>query len=245
MAPPSESSSALAAYVAFFEHSRKPFAGLDAHDTACCEFGAIMAGPASARTLERAARSAAAVGVPLAFLDSLVMHVSAYAGLAAAEWAMGVLDGLARHDPVLAGQPRFVLPEIAADRAGRADFGFAFYRRFHAARPAQQAPRFEALSPEYYPGGMELMGYSFADPALTLRSREIASIGCLAALGCCPDPLLFHLEVGLREGITREQLAAMLMIVQVHAGVPRTHAAAAMAAQVIASREPHRWLSHP
>lgn len=229
-------SGALQAYVQFLEQSRKPFTGLDVTDLLSAELGAILAGPCSSVTLERAIDSALAANVPVSHVESVLLHLAAYAGLAAAECGQAALESVVARNAHLAVQPRLELDSIPSSRAGRIDFGFAAYRRFHPTRPEQQAPRFEPLSPDYYPGGMELMSHTFGDSNLSLRTREVASIACLAALGSCPDQLLFHLGIGMREGITQVQLAGILLLVQVHAGVPRAHNAAVMAAQLLTTQ---------
>jgi 4-carboxymuconolactone decarboxylase len=236
MTSSSYSSPALAGYIELLEQSRKPFTGLGAADLLCAELGALLAVPCAKESLRRALRAALQAGLAVQRIDSVLLHLAPYAGLGPVERAQSVLDALVASDSAGAQAARLRLDAVPAERAQRIERGFLHYRNFHADRPERQAPRYAPLSPDYYPGGMELMSHTFADTGLGLREREIASIACLAALGCCPDQLRFHLEVGLREGVTQAHLAGVLLLVQMHAGVPRAHNAAAIAAQLLAAR---------
>jgi 4-carboxymuconolactone decarboxylase len=63
-------------------------------------------------------------------------------------------------------------------------------------------------------------GDIYSRPGLDLRSREIATIAALAALGNATPQLKVHIEAGLNVGLTREEIVEILMQMAVYAGFP-------------------------
>ncbi len=61
---------------------------------------------------------------------------------------------------------------------------------------------------------------STARPGLDLRSREIATIAALAALGNAAPQLKVHIAAGLNVGLTRSEIVEILMQMAVYAGFP-------------------------
>lgn len=59
----------------------------------------------------------------------------------------------------------------------------------------------------------------WARPGLELRERSIATIAMLTAL-VLPNELTSHVRIGLRNGLTREEIAEVIMQAGVYAGVP-------------------------
>jgi len=55
---------------------------------------------------------------------------------------------------------------------------------------------------------------------LDLRSREIATIAALAAMGNATPQLKVHIQAGLNVGLTREEIVEILMQMAVYAGFP-------------------------
>ena len=66
---------------------------------------------------------------------------------------------------------------------------------------------------------------------LDLRTRELVTVGILAAVGGCDPQLAFHTGGALRAGATAEEVIETLMQVSVYAGIPRTLNALAVALQ--------------
>ena len=66
--------------------------------------------------------------------------------------------------------------------------------------------------------------FSFGDiysrPGLDLRSREIATIAALTALGHATPQLKVHIEAGLNVGLTREEITEVMIQMAVYAGFP-------------------------
>lgn len=60
-----------------------------------------------------------------------------------------------------------------------------------------------------------------ADPRLTGRDREIATVGMLIALGDSAAQLRVHLDAALHQGATAEELRALVEHASVYAGFPR------------------------
>ncbi|WP_072573657.1 carboxymuconolactone decarboxylase family protein [Granulibacter bethesdensis] len=66
--------------------------------------------------------------------------------------------------------------------------------------------------------------FPFADvysrPGLDLRSRQIATISALAAMGNALPQLESHIAAGLHIGLTRQEIIEIIMQMAVYAGFP-------------------------
>jgi 4-carboxymuconolactone decarboxylase len=72
--------------------------------------------------------------------------------------------------------------------------------------------------------GRYIVEFAFGDvysgPELSLREREIATIAALTALGTAHPQLVVHIEAGLRVGLSREEVIAVITQMAVYAGFP-------------------------
>lgn len=66
--------------------------------------------------------------------------------------------------------------------------------------------------------------YPFGDiysrPGLDLKSREVATIAALTALGHCKPQLKVHLNAALNVGCTEDEIKEVLLQMSVYAGFP-------------------------
>jgi 4-carboxymuconolactone decarboxylase len=69
-------------------------------------------------------------------------------------------------------------------------------------------------------------------PGLDRRTRSCITLAVLAALRCT-DELAMHVEAALRNGVTRDEIAEVLLHATVYAGAPAGNAAFATAARVL------------
>lgn len=69
-----------------------------------------------------------------------------------------------------------------------------------------------------------LLGFAFTDElaraGLPLKTREMLTVAMLAAMGTVPGQLEFHMRAALNTGITRDEIAEIVLQVAVYAGIP-------------------------
>lgn len=63
-------------------------------------------------------------------------------------------------------------------------------------------------------------GDIYSRPGLDLRSREIATIAALTALGNAAPQLKVHIQAGLNVGLSRDEITEVIMQMAVYAGFP-------------------------
>ncbi|MCW2306830.1 carboxymuconolactone decarboxylase family protein [Rhodobium gokarnense] len=63
-------------------------------------------------------------------------------------------------------------------------------------------------------------GDIYSRPGLDLRSREIATIAALTAMGTAEAQLKVHIEAGLNVGLSRTEIVETIMQMAVYAGFP-------------------------
>lgn len=79
-------------------------------------------------------------------------------------------------------------------------------------------------------------GDIYARPGLDLRSREIATIAALTALGNAAPQLKVHIEAGLNVGLSRDEIVEVLIQMAVYAGFPAALNGLFAAKEVFAAR---------
>lgn len=80
---------------------------------------------------------------------------------------------------------------------------------------ADLAPDFARLTVEFPFGDI------YSRPGLDLRSRQIATIAALCAMGGCDRQLAVHCRFARNIGMTRDELVEIVMQMAVYAGWPR------------------------
>lgn len=94
----------------------------------------------------------------------------------------------------------------------------------------------EGIAPDF---ARYLIEFPFGDiysrPGLDLRSREIAVVAALTALGNAVPQLKVHLRAALNVGVTREETVEVLMQMAVYAGFPAALNGLAAAREVFAA----------
>lgn len=81
-------------------------------------------------------------------------------------------------------------------------------------------------------------GDIYSRPGLDLRTREIATIAALTAMGNATPQLKVHIEAGLNVGLTRDEIIEIIMQMAVYAGFPAALNGLFAARDVFASRMP-------
>ena len=79
-------------------------------------------------------------------------------------------------------------------------------------------------------------GQVWGRPGLDRRTRSCVTLAVLTALRC-EDELAMHVEAALRNGVTADEIAEVLLHATVYAGAPAGNAAFAVAQRVIASAD--------
>ncbi|MFS9436823.1 carboxymuconolactone decarboxylase family protein [Citrobacter sp. C348] len=86
-----------------------------------------------------------------------------------------------------------------------------------------------------------LIEFSFGDiysrPGLDLRSREIATVAALTALGNAAPQLKVHIAAALHVGLTQEEITEVMMQMAVYAGFPAALNGLFAAKEVFASHK--------
>ncbi|MBU9607982.1 carboxymuconolactone decarboxylase family protein [Burkholderia multivorans] len=80
-------------------------------------------------------------------------------------------------------------------------------------------------------------GEIYSRPQLDLKSREIATIAALAALGNAQPQLKVHIEGALNVGCTRDEIVEVFMQMAVYAGFPTALNALFAAHEVFRQRD--------
>lgn len=79
-------------------------------------------------------------------------------------------------------------------------------------------------------------GDIYSRPGLDLRSREIATIAALTAMGNAAPQLKVHIEAGLNVGLSRAEITEIIMQMAVYAGFPAALNGLFAARKVFAAR---------
>lgn len=80
-------------------------------------------------------------------------------------------------------------------------------------------------------------GDIYCRSGLDLRSREIATIAALAAMGNAQPQLKVHIEAGLNVGLSRQEITEILIQMAVYAGFPAALNGLFAAKEVFAARD--------
>lgn len=99
---------------------------------------------------------------------------------------------------------------------------------------AKVVERLEAIMPDF---ARLLVEFPFGDvysrPAIDLKSREIATLAALAALGSAAPQLKIHTRAALNVGCSREEILEVILQTAVYAGFPAALNALFAAAEVL------------
>jgi 4-carboxymuconolactone decarboxylase len=80
-------------------------------------------------------------------------------------------------------------------------------------------------------------GDVYSRPGLDLRSREIATVAALTALGTATPQLKVHIHGGLNVGLTRQELIEIIIQMAIYAGFPAALNAMFAAREVFQERD--------
>ena len=80
-------------------------------------------------------------------------------------------------------------------------------------------------------------GDVLARPGLSLKSRQVATVAALTALGNAPLQLNAHINMALNVGCSREEIVEIIIQMAVYAGFPAALNGMAVAKEVFAERD--------
>ncbi len=88
-------------------------------------------------------------------------------------------------------------------------------------------------------------GDIYTRPGLDLRTRELATVAALTAMGTAPGQLRIHIHGALNVGCTRAEIVEVIMQMVVFAGFPAALNGLAAAREVFASRLEESEIAEP
>jgi 4-carboxymuconolactone decarboxylase len=116
--------------------------------------------------------------------------------------------------------------------------GMEVLARLDSEQGARILGSLEEVAPDF---GRLLVEFAFGDicgrPGLELKTREIATIAALTALGTAPAQLRVHIRAALNVGCSRTEVAETIMQMAVYAGFPAALNGLAAAKEVFAARQ--------
>jgi 4-carboxymuconolactone decarboxylase len=121
----------------------------------------------------------------------------------------------------------------------RYETGLAMLRRVDGKGGETVVESLKDIAPDFARYLVEFpFGDIYARPGLDLKSREIAVVAALTALGNAGPQLKVHLAAALHVGCTREEILEVIMQMAVYAGFPAALNGLSAAKAVFAEQHP-------
>ena len=121
----------------------------------------------------------------------------------------------------------------------RYETGLAMLRRVDGKGGETVVESLKDIAPDFARYLVEFpFGDIYARPGLDLKSREIAVVAALTALGDAGPQLKVHLAAALQVGCTREEILEVIMQMAVYAGFPAALSGLSAAKAVFAEQHP-------
>jgi 4-carboxymuconolactone decarboxylase len=198
---------------------------------------ALVAMGNAAPQLKTRLNGALNAGCSLDEVSEVILQMSAYAGFPAAINAMKVLKEVVlerngsghEHGPAETAMKR--------SRADRYETGVEWLSKLDPNIVRAFEDEFESVMPDIARYTIEY-GYGdvYSRQGLVLKSRQMATISAVAALGTAPVLLRFHINCGLNVGLTEQEIMEVMTIVSVYAGFPAALNGAFAAKEVFENR---------
>jgi 4-carboxymuconolactone decarboxylase len=115
--------------------------------------------------------------------------------------------------------------------------GLENFRRITGRAGKSLADTFQKTAPDLERYLMEFVfGDIYSRTALDIKSRQLAAISALAALGTCQPQLVVHINGALNVGCTEAEIVEVVLAVAIFAGFPAAINGMVVAKQVFADR---------
>lgn len=119
--------------------------------------------------------------------------------------------------------------------------GLETFRKVYGENAERLEDALKDIAPDLYRCIIEFaFGDVISRPGLDLRTREIATISALTALGHAQPQLRVHLHAAIDAGCTRTEIVEVLMQMSVYAGFPAALNALYLVKDVFAERDATR-----
>lgn len=115
--------------------------------------------------------------------------------------------------------------------------GLAVLERLDREQGARILAALDEVAPDF---GRLLVEFAFGDicarPGLDLKTRELATVAALTALGTAPAQLRVHIQAALNLGCNKTEVTEAIIQMAVYAGFPAALNGLAAAKEVFAAR---------
>lgn len=123
-------------------------------------------------------------------------------------------------------------------KSERYEKGLEMLRRIDSSAGEAVVEGLKDIAPDFATYLLEFpFGDIYSRPGLDLKSREIAVVAALTALGNATPQLKVHIGAALNVGCSREEIVEILMMMAVYAGFPAALNGIAAAREVFAAHE--------
>jgi 4-carboxymuconolactone decarboxylase len=130
------------------------------------------------------------------------------------------------------------MEELLMNLENRYERGLAKLREIDGEIGERVVESLAGIAPDF---ARYLVEFPFGDiysrPGLDLRSREIAVVAALTAMGNATPQLKVHIQAALNVGVTREEIVETIMQMAVYAGFPAALNGLMAAKEVFAQQE--------
>jgi 4-carboxymuconolactone decarboxylase len=128
------------------------------------------------------------------------------------------------------------MPDEAPGTSERCRRGLAKLAEIDGPEGARLLEALRAIAPDFADYVVEFpFGDIFSRPGLDLRTRELAAVAALTALGTAPAQLRLHIRGALHVGATEAEVLEVVMQMAVFAGFPAALNGIAAAREVFAA----------
>jgi 4-carboxymuconolactone decarboxylase len=161
------------------------------------------------------------VGCSLDEIKEIILQMSAYAGFPAA------INGMNALKEVLVERKEVSPGDDSGEKVNRRpptdryETGVEWLSKLDPEQVKRLEAHFEDIMPDMARYTIEyVIGDIYSRPGLDLKSRQIATIAALTALGTASAQLRFHINAGLNVGLTEQEIIEVMIMMSVYAGFP-------------------------
>ena len=163
------------------------------------------------------------VGCTVVEVQEIILQMAAYSGFPSS------INGMIALKEVLADRKEKGIQDKEGkvesikktEDKSRYDIGSEQLRKLNENQVEILENTFKDISPDL---AKYVIEFGFADistrQGLSLRNRELATIAALTVLGTASSQLKFHIEAGLKIGISKEEIAEVMILISVYSGFP-------------------------